>query len=48
LWEWAINLWQIGFDASWELDLFGRVRGWVKAVDAADAQTQAAIEDRSD
>jgi multidrug efflux system outer membrane protein len=40
-----INLWQVGFDASWELDLFGRVR---RSVEAADAQTQAAIEDRND
>jgi multidrug efflux system outer membrane protein len=40
-----INLWQIGFDASWELDLFGRVR---RSVEAADAQTQAAIENRND
>ncbi len=40
-----INLWQIGFDASWELDLFGRVR---RSVESADAQTQAAIEDRND
>jgi outer membrane protein, multidrug efflux system len=40
-----INLWQVGFDASWELDLFGRVR---RSVEAADAQTQAAIENRND
>jgi NodT family efflux transporter outer membrane factor (OMF) lipoprotein len=36
---------QWGFDASWEVDLFGRVR---RSVEAADATTQASIEDRSD
>lgn len=36
---------QYGFDASWEIDLFGRVR---RSVEAADANTQAAVEDRSD
>ncbi|RFU45273.1 efflux transporter outer membrane subunit [Paraburkholderia sp. DHOC27] len=40
-----INLWQMGFDASWELDLFGRVR---RSVEAANAQTEAAIESRND
>ncbi|MBF3869959.1 efflux transporter outer membrane subunit [Burkholderia pseudomallei] len=40
-----VNLWQAGFDASWELDLFGRVR---RSVEAAGAQTQAAIEGRND
>ena len=40
-----MNLWQAGFDASWELDLFGRVR---RSVEAANAQTQAAIESRHD
>jgi NodT family efflux transporter outer membrane factor (OMF) lipoprotein len=40
-----VNLYQAGFDASWELDLFGRVR---RTVEAADAQTQAAIEARND
>lgn len=40
-----VNLWQAGFDASWELDLFGRVR---RSVEAARAQTQAAIESRND
>jgi multidrug efflux system outer membrane protein len=40
-----INLWQVGFDASWELDLFGRVR---RSVEAAHAQTEAAIESRND
>ncbi|HZZ11192.1 MAG TPA: efflux transporter outer membrane subunit [Paraburkholderia sp.] len=40
-----INLWQAGFDASWELDLFGRVR---RSVESADAQAQAAEESRND
>ncbi|MGJ7602878.1 efflux transporter outer membrane subunit [Variovorax sp. LT1R20] len=33
------NLYQAGFDASWEIDLWGRVR---RAVEAADADTAAA------
>lgn len=33
------NLYQAGFDASWEIDLWGRVR---RAVEAADADTDAA------
>ena len=40
-----INLWQVGFDASWELDLFGRVR---RSVEAAHAQTEEALESRND
>ncbi len=40
-----INLWQAGFDASWELDLFGRVR---RSVEAANAQTESAMESRND
>lgn len=40
-----INLWQDGFDASWELDLFGRVR---RSVESAQAQTQQAVENRND
>lgn len=40
-----VNLWEAGFDASWELDLFGRVR---RSVEAADAQSQAAVESRND
>jgi outer membrane protein, multidrug efflux system len=36
---------QWGFDASWEIDLFGRVR---RSVEAADATAQASIEDRND
>jgi outer membrane protein, multidrug efflux system len=33
---------QVGFDASWEIDLFGRVR---RSVEAARADTQASVED---
>lgn len=40
-----VSLYQIGFDASWELDLFGRVR---RTVEAANAQTESAIEARND
>ncbi|KMQ80910.1 Outer membrane component of tripartite multidrug resistance system [Candidatus Burkholderia pumila] len=39
------TLYQDGFDASWELDLFGRVR---RSVESANAQTQAQIESRND
>jgi outer membrane protein, multidrug efflux system len=39
------ELYQLGFDASWELDLFGRVR---RGVEAADANTTAALEGRRD
>ncbi len=39
------DLFQSGFDASWELDLFGKVR---RSVEAADAQIVAATEDRND
>lgn len=39
----AYNLWQYGFDASWELDLWGRVR---RSVEAANATMQASLEDR--
>jgi NodT family efflux transporter outer membrane factor (OMF) lipoprotein len=35
------NLYQLGLDASWELDLFGRIR---RSVESADAQYQATIE----
>ncbi len=37
------DLYQNGLSSSWELDLFGRVR---RGVEAANADTQAAIEDR--
>ncbi|WP_042272732.1 efflux transporter outer membrane subunit [Paraburkholderia heleia] len=40
-----VNLWQAGFDASWELDLFGRVR---RSVEAANAQADAALESQRD
>ncbi len=36
------NQYQVGFDASWEIDLWGRVR---RSVEAADADTQASVED---
>jgi NodT family efflux transporter outer membrane factor (OMF) lipoprotein len=36
---------EIGFDATWELDLFGRVR---RAVEAADADLDAAVESQRD
>ena len=39
------NLWQMGFDASWEIDVFGGER---RAVEAADASYQAVVEDRGD
>ncbi|WP_423805358.1 efflux transporter outer membrane subunit [Paraburkholderia tropica] len=40
-----VNLWQLGFDASWELDLFGRVR---RSVEAANAQADEAVESQHD
>ncbi|KUZ38225.1 efflux transporter outer membrane subunit [Burkholderia territorii] len=43
--EAPVNLWQAGFDASWELDLFGRVR---RAVESAGAQASAAVASRDD
>ena len=39
------GLFQVGFDASWELDLFGRVR---RSEEAAQAQTDQVIESRND
>jgi NodT family efflux transporter outer membrane factor (OMF) lipoprotein len=39
------DLFQSGFDASWEIDLFGGVR---RSVESAEAQTAAAAEDRND
>jgi NodT family efflux transporter outer membrane factor (OMF) lipoprotein len=41
----AFDLWQGGFDASWEIDLWGGVR---RTVEAADASVSAAAEDRRD
>jgi multidrug efflux system outer membrane protein len=43
--EQPINLYQYGFDASWELDLFGKVR---RSVEQAQAQTQAQVEATND
>ena len=43
--EQPINLYQLGFDASWELDLFGKVR---RSVEAADAQSRQAVESKND
>ena len=40
-----INLYQLGFDASWELDLFGKVS---RSVEAARAQSEEQIESRND
>lgn len=40
-----IELYDAGFDASWELDLFGRVR---RSVEAADAQLESAYESERD
>ena len=39
------NFYQTGFDANWEIDVFGRVR---RGVEAADATIQATVEDRRD
>ena len=39
------DLFAVGFDASWEIDLWGRVR---RGVEAADADLQASIEGRRD
>jgi outer membrane protein, multidrug efflux system len=39
------NSWRAGLDASWELDIFGGTR---RAVEAANANYQASIEDRRD
>jgi outer membrane protein, multidrug efflux system len=43
--ETPVNLYQLGFDASWELDLFGKVR---RSVEAADARSVGAVESRND
>lgn len=39
------NQYSVGFDASWEVDLFGRIR---RSVEAAEADLQANEEDRAD
>jgi len=41
----SADLYQAGFDASWEIDVFGGVR---RSVEAANADIAAAIEDRRD
>jgi len=43
--ERPVNIYQLGFDASWELDLFGKVR---REVEAAEAQSAGAAESRND
>jgi outer membrane protein TolC len=43
--EKPINLYQYGFDASWELDLFGKAR---RSVEQAEATTQAQMEATND
>jgi len=43
--EKPVNIYQLGFDASWEIDLFGKVR---RSVEAANAQSLAAVESRND
>jgi NodT family efflux transporter outer membrane factor (OMF) lipoprotein len=43
--EAPVNIYELGFDASWELDLFGKVR---RSVEAADAQSAGAVESRND
>ena len=40
-----LNLYQAGFDAAWELDVFGKTR---RSVEAAGANIGAAVEDRRD
>jgi len=39
---WEFNLYQVGFDASWELDVFGGTR---RAIEAVNANLQASEED---
>jgi outer membrane protein, multidrug efflux system len=39
------DLWQAGLDASWEVDIFGGTR---RAVESANAQIEASVEDRRD
>jgi multidrug efflux system outer membrane protein len=39
------NQYQLGFDAGWELDIFGGVR---RGIEAADADLQASVENRRD
>jgi len=39
------NVWDLNFDASWEIDLFGRVR---RKVEASTAEVEASVEDYRD
>lgn len=39
------NLWQSGFDASWELDVFGQVH---RTIESANAAYSATVDDRND
>jgi multidrug efflux system outer membrane protein len=39
------NIWQAGFDASWEIDIFGGIR---RGIESADANYRAVAEDRAD
>jgi NodT family efflux transporter outer membrane factor (OMF) lipoprotein len=43
--EAPVNLYQLGFDASWELDIFGKVR---RGIEGAKAQRDSAVESRND
>jgi NodT family efflux transporter outer membrane factor (OMF) lipoprotein len=43
--EQPVNIYQLGFDASWEIDLFGKVR---REVEAAGARSAGAVESRND
>ncbi len=40
-----VNLYEVGFDASWELDLFGKVS---RSVEASKARTEEAVASRND
>ena len=40
-----VNAWEFGLGASWQIDLFGRIR---RQVEAADAQLEASVEDYRD
>jgi NodT family efflux transporter outer membrane factor (OMF) lipoprotein len=41
----AQNLYEVGLDASWEIDLFGRIR---RSIESAQAQFQSTVEDERD
>ncbi|MFN3192470.1 MAG: efflux transporter outer membrane subunit [Aureliella sp.] len=38
----TVDDWSVGFDAGWEIDLWGRIR---RSIDASDAQLQATVHD---